>query len=126
METETIKEIAKKYSEFINFPIYLWNSHTESEEVPVEEEPVEDKPAKEETDEEVAVEEEEETEEEEKPKTKTVTKTVWDWELLNQTKPIWTRSAKDITAEEYTNFYKAVAKDVCLFYYLCFCIRSKS
>lgn len=109
LESETIKEIAKKYSEFINFPIYLWNSHTESEEVPVEEEvaPVEEK-----EDEDVAVEEEEEIEEEEeKPKTKTVTKTVWDWELLNQTKPIWTRSTKDITPEEYVSFYKAVSKE---------------
>lgn len=64
LEADAIKEIAKKYSEFINFPIYLWNSHTESEEVPVEEEEAAEKPIKEETeDEDVAVEEEEETEE---------------------------------------------------------------
>ena len=41
-------------------------------------------------------EEEEEEEEEDKPKTKTVKETIWDWELLNQTKPIWTRSPKEV------------------------------
>lgn len=106
LEDSTIRSIAKKYSEFINFPIYLWASHTEEKEVPVEEE-VEAVEAK---DEEVAVEEEEE-EEEEGPKTKTVTETVWDWELLNQTKPIWTRSPREITEEEYNNFYKAITKE---------------
>lgn len=109
LQEETIKTIAKKYSEFINFPIYLWTSHTEEREVPVEEEVKE--PVAEEK-EEVAVEEEEETEEEEGPKTKTVTETVWDWELLNQTKPIWTRSSREITQEEYENFYKAITKEV--------------
>jgi heat shock protein beta len=111
LEVDTIKSIAKKYSEFINFPIYLWASHTESKEVPVEEEEAPVKEAKEDT-EDVAVEEEEEIEdEEEKPKTKTVTETVWDWELLNQTKPIWTRSAKDISGEEYNSFYKSITKE---------------
>jgi hypothetical protein len=113
--TSCTQTIAKKYSEFINFPIYLWASHTESKEVPVEEEEVPVKETKETDTEDVEVEEEEdiEDEEEEKPKTKTVTETVWDWELLNQTKPIWTRSPKDVTEEEYTNFYKSISKDVC-------------
>lgn len=42
-----------------------------------------------EEDEDGAVEEEEE--ESDKPKTKKVRKTVWDWELMNSVKPIWTR-----------------------------------
>jgi len=114
LEEDTIKNIAKKYSEFINFPIYLWTSHTEEKEVPIEEDEVIEK--KDETipaEEKKAVEvedEEDETEEEEKPKTKKITETKWDWELLNQTKPIWTRSPKDITEEEYHNFYKSIAK----------------
>ena len=64
------------------------------EEVPQDDD--EDKPAKEEgaeedkpadEDEDAAVEEEEE----EKPEPKTVDKTVWDWILINENKPIWTR-----------------------------------
>ncbi len=53
--------ISKKYSEFINFPIYLWASHTEEKEVPVEEEEEAAEPKAE--DEDVAVEEEEEEDE---------------------------------------------------------------
>jgi heat shock protein beta len=112
LEQETIKNLAKKYSEFINFPIYLWASHTEEKEVPVEEEKEETVEEKDEV--EVAEEEEEEeaeTEQEEKPKTKKVTETVWDWELLNETKPIWTRSPKEITEDEYKKFYKSITKE---------------
>merc|ERR1712025_1020613 len=76
------------------------------EEVPVEEEA--DEEVKADDDDEAAVEDEAE---EEKPKTQKVTKTVWDWELINSTKPIWQRKMADITEEEYEEFYKAIAKD---------------
>jgi heat shock protein beta len=39
------------------------------------------------------------------------TKTVWDWEIINANKPIWTRSAKDVQEEDYNKFYKAFAKE---------------
>ena len=45
-----------------------------------------------------------------KPKTKMVSKTVWDWELMNETKPIWQRPTKEISDEEYDEFYKAISK----------------
>lgn len=48
---------------------------------------------------------------EEKPKTKTEKKTIYEWELLNDSKAIWLRSPKDVTEEEYTKFYKSLAKD---------------
>lgn len=79
LETDSVRDLIKKYSQFINFPIYMWASHTEKIEEPVEvdEKPVEDeeKPAQEKTEDatedEAAVEEEKE-EKEEKPKTKEV------------------------------------------------------
>ena len=52
-----------------------------------------------------------EEEKEEKPKTKKVEKTTWDWELLNDIKPIWTRSSEEIKQDEYDAFYKSVSKD---------------
>uniref|UniRef100_A0A803KVI4 Histidine kinase/HSP90-like ATPase domain-containing protein n=1 Tax=Chenopodium quinoa TaxID=63459 RepID=A0A803KVI4_CHEQI len=41
-----------------------------------------------------------------KKKTKTVTEKYWDWELTNETKPIWMRSAKEVPKDEYYEFYK--------------------
>merc|ERR1712233_192754 len=63
-----------------------------------------------EEDEEGAVEDDKE-EEEKKPKTKRVDKTTWDWELCNQSKPIWTRKPEQIEEGEYEEFYKAITKD---------------
>ena len=54
---------------------------------------------------------EEEKEEEEKPKTKKVSKTTWDWELINDHKPIWTRKPAEIEDDEYSEFYKSITKD---------------
>lgn len=107
LEHETVKRLVKKYSQFINFPIYLWTSHTEEVEEPIDDEPEESTPAPVEDEEDAAVEEEKE----EKPKTKKVSKTVWDWELLNDSKPIWTRKPSEVESKEYNEFYKALTKD---------------
>ena len=48
---------------------------------------------------------------EDKPKTKKVEKTIWDWELMNDTKPIWRRKAKDVEESEYNEFYKVLTKE---------------
>nr|XP_053626583.1 endoplasmin-like isoform X1 [Cherax quadricarinatus] len=107
VEVDTVKNLVKKYSQFINFPIYLWDSKTEEVEEPLDEdeaEPEEDKV--EEDDEEGRVEEEKD-----KPKTKKVSKTTWDWTLLNDAKPIWTRKPADIEDSEYNEFYKTLSKD---------------
>lgn len=111
LEEDTVKQLIKKYSQFINFPIYMWTSKEVEEEVPVEEEATE-KPEK--KDEDQTEEEDgkvEEEAEEEKPKTKKIKKTVWDWEIMNDSKPIWTRKPNDVTDDEYTEFYKSLTKD---------------
>jgi len=102
LDNETIRGLVKKYSEFINWDIYLYTSKTTE----VEEEAEEEEAAPEEKkDDEVEV-------EEEKPKEKKkVSKTTWDWEVINANKPIWTRNAKDVSDEDYANFYKAFSKD---------------
>ncbi|KAL7155486.1 hypothetical protein ABFS83_03G078000 [Erythranthe nasuta] len=108
-----LKELVKKYSEFINFPINLWATKEVDEEVPVDEDESNDD---EETSDSKSSEEEEEEDtekedEEKKPKTKTVKKTTYEWELLNDVKAIWLRSPKEVTDEEYTKFYHSLAKD---------------
>ncbi|XP_060528887.1 endoplasmin [Cylas formicarius] len=107
LEHDTIRKLVKKYSQFINFPIYLWTSRSETVEEPLDEEAPQEKEPKEDEEEDVAVEEERE----DKPKTKKVTKTVWDWELLNDSKPIWTRKPVEVEDKEYNEFYKALTKD---------------
>nr|XP_009861771.1 endoplasmin [Ciona intestinalis] len=114
LENSTVKGLIEKYSQFINFPIYLWSEKTIKEEVPLDEDEAaeEEKPEeKEASDEDEEAEAEVEEEKEDKPKTKTVEKTVWDWELLNEMKPVWQRPAKEITDKEYSDFYKSISKE---------------
>lgn len=108
LQEDTLKNLIHKYSQFINFPIYLWQSTTEMVEEPVEEEEVKTEEKKEDDEEEVKVEEEKE---EKKKKSKKVEKTTWDWKLINTAKPIWQRKPKDISEEEYSEFYKSLTKD---------------
>ncbi|XP_071572742.1 endoplasmin [Temnothorax nylanderi] len=114
LEPDTIKNLVKKYSQFINFPIYLWNSKV----VQVDADEVEeDKPVKEDTekdDTEDKEDEEDDTKVEEdadEKKPKKVDKTVWDWELLNDSKPIWTLKPNEVDEQEYIEFYKTLTKD---------------
>ncbi|XP_051974270.1 endoplasmin-like [Xyrauchen texanus] len=109
LELETIKNLVKKYSQFINFPIYVWSSKTESVEEPIEEEEEETGAEKDAAEDEAEVEEEEE--DKDKPKTKKVEKTVWDWELMNDIKPIWQRPAKEVEEDEYKAFYKTFSRE---------------
>ena len=128
LEEDKLKELVEKYSEFINFPIYLWNSEEVEEDVPLSDEELAEQAAKaegeedeedlEETDEDDESEETDEDDdevededEEELPQTKTVKKTVWDWKSVNNNKAIWLRSSTEVEDDEYTKFYKALSKD---------------
>eukprot|EP00095_Tigriopus_kingsejongensis_P011432 maker-scaffold222_size251774-snap-gene-0.22 protein:Tk11432 transcript:maker-scaffold222_size251774-snap-gene-0.22-mRNA-1 annotation:"PREDICTED: endoplasmin-like" len=109
LEQDSVRDLIKKYSQFINFNIYMWGSSTQTVEEPLDEdEPVTEKPEASE-DEDAAVEDEEPTEDQ--PKTKKVEKTTWDWDLINNAKPIWTRKPNDIDGGEYSEFYKSITKD---------------
>ncbi|CAF3798597.1 unnamed protein product [Adineta steineri] len=111
LEISTLEEIIRKYSQFINFNIYLWKSKTIKEEVPDDDAANDDKKdeADKKTDDDAAV--EDDKEEDKKSKTKTVDKTVWDWDLMNESKPIWQRKPSEVTEEEYNGFYKTFTKE---------------
>ena len=107
LEERRLKDLVKKHSEFIGYPINLWVEKTtekEVEEESDEEEEDTEKPTIEEVDEEA------EKAKEEK-KTKKVKEVSHDWELLNKQKPIWTRKPEEVTTEEYSAFYKSISND---------------
>jgi len=108
LEEKKIKDIVKKHSEFINYPIYLWTTKEKEKEVSDDEEEEKEKEDKEKKVEEVDENKEKEKEKKKKKKVKEVTH---EWELLNKQKPLWTRKPSDITKEEYSAFYKAITND---------------
>lgn len=111
LEEKTLEDLVKKYSQFINFPIYLWSDKTVEKEVPLEEGEEEEEAEKPDEEKEAEEKSDDAEVEEEKPKTKTVSETFKDWVLMNNIKPIWMRKPSDISDEEYIEFYKSITKD---------------
>lgn len=110
LKQDTLKELIKKYSQFINFPIYMWTSKTVTEEVPVEDTEEDKKDDKDDGVTTTTASPEDEVVEK-KTKTKKVEKTVYDWERINVAKPIWQRKPDEVKEEEYDEFYKAITRD---------------
>ncbi|XP_004491577.1 heat shock protein 90-6, mitochondrial [Cicer arietinum] len=92
---ERIEKLVKNYSQFVSFPIYTWQEKGFTKEVEVDEDPAEAKK-----------DDQDENTEKKKKKTKTVVEKYWDWELINETQPIWLRNPKEVTKEDYNEFYK--------------------
>merc|ERR1712070_825614 len=103
VEEKTIKDLIKKHSQFIGFPIALQVTKEEIEE-DKEEKQVEKEEKK---SDELKIEDAEEKPKEKK-KEKIVTK---EWETLNTQKPIWIRNPSECTTEEYAAFYKTISND---------------
>jgi heat shock protein beta len=92
LESAKINELLQRYSEFIEFPINIWKETTEYKQVPDEEA-------------------NKDLKEGEEPKMKTVPETVEGYELVNKHKPVWLRSPKDVTEEEYKEFYQGAFRN---------------
>jgi len=92
LETTKIEELLQRYSEFIEFPISVWKENTEYKQVPDEE-----------ANKDLA--------EGEEPKMKTVPETTEGYESVNNQKPIWLRSPREVSEEEYQDFYKTAFRN---------------
>ena len=114
-EPDKLKELVKKYSEFINFPIMLQTTKEIEEEVPVEEEEKsEDDAEKSEDDEKKEGEDDldiKDGDDADKKKTKKVKKEVVEYNQVNSEKAIWTKSARDVEDSEYDSFYNTISKE---------------
>jgi len=109
IEERRLKDLVKKHSEFINYPISLWTEKTVDKEVDDDDDDEEEK--KEEDGDEPKIEEVDEDEEKKEKKKKTVKEVTHEWDLMNKQKPIWTRKPEEVTKEEYGAFYKALSND---------------
>ena len=107
LEERRLKDLVKKHSEFINYPINLWVEKTEEKEVTDDDD---DDDEEKEEGEDSKIEEVDE-DGEKKKKTKKVKEVTHEWDLMNKQKPIWTRKPEEVTKEEYGAFYKALSND---------------
>merc|ERR1712038_402944 len=108
LEEKSVKDLVKKHSEFIGFPIKLYTEKTTEKEVTDDED---DDDEDEDEDDKPKVEEVDEDEAKKEKKTKKIKEVSHEWEHLNNMKPIWMCKPDDVTQDEYVAFYKSVSND---------------
>merc|ERR1712078_277590 len=97
LEERRLKDLVKKHSEFVGFPIKLYVEKTQEKEVTDDDDDDE--------------EDGDEAETKKEKKTKKVKEVTHEWDHLNGQKPIWMRKPDEVTQEEYAAFYKSLTND---------------
>merc|ERR1712213_154011 len=110
IEEKKVKEVVKKHSQFIGYPIKMLCQKEREKEVSDDEaEAGEPKEGEEPKIEDIG--EDADAEKKDEKKKKTIKEKYSEDEELNKTKPIWTRSPDDVSNEEYGEFYKSLSND---------------
>ncbi|TVU06890.1 hypothetical protein EJB05_46926 [Eragrostis curvula] len=107
LEERRLKDLVKKHSEFISYPIYLWTEKTTEKEISDDE----DDDTKEDKKEGDVEEVDDEEDKKDKKKKKKVKEVSHEWVQINKQKPIWLRKPEEISREEYASFYKSLTND---------------
>jgi len=106
LDQREIERLVSRFSEFTQYPLLVWDKKVETEEVAVEKDDDD-----EDYDDDGMTADDEDDAEDDDEETRTIEKTTYSWKRLNENKPLWTRSNRDITEEEYQTFYKAFSKE---------------
>ena len=109
IEERRLKDLVKKHSEFIGFPIELLCEKSTDKEVTESDDEEADKKDEDKKDDEPKIEDEEKKPKDKKKKK--IKEVSHEYETLNKTKPIWMRKPDDITKDEYSSFYKSLSND---------------
>merc|ERR1712054_710019 len=109
LEESRLKDLVKKHSEFIGFPIKLYIEKTTEKEVTDDDD--ENENENENEDEKPKVEDVDEEDAKKEKKTKKIKEVSHEWDHLNGMKPIWMRKPDDVTQDEYVSFYKSISND---------------
>ena len=105
LEERRLKDLVKKHSEFISYPISLWTEKTTEKEVS------DDEAEEEGEEEEGKITEIKDEGEVKEKKTKKIKEVSHEWAIMNKQKPIWMRVPEEITKDEYAAFYKSLTND---------------
>merc|ERR1719236_246351 len=108
LSEDKLKETSKKFSQFIQYPIYMKVKKEVDADVE-EDDDDEDKDDEEKDD--VDVKDDDEDKDDDEKEKKPTKKTVFEWEQVNTQKAIWLRAKEDVNEDEYNEFYKSISKD---------------
>jgi len=112
LDVDRIKDIIKKHSEYIQYPIKVYTQKTKEEEVEIEDSNENKEEDKTENNDDVKIEDDKESEEKPKEKkTEKITKTYYEYDQINTQEPIWVKPTSEITDDEYKQFYKSLTGD---------------
>ena len=109
LNEDKLKETTSKFSQFIQYPIYVKTR----KEIEAEDDDDDDDDDDEKDEDDVESKDDEEKKDEEAKKEKKAPKkqVVFEWEQVNTQKAIWLRSKEEVSDDEYTEFYKTISKD---------------